>query len=289
MCVGRVLDSDNNVCQLTDRTRIQNFPKDNENYTVPPEEDVQFSEDILALSTRYTKDVLFWLNESYKSFKKTNVYKILCHTTQPAHLVISLAVLCLAFLCFSKSQKPQAATVSPLWTLVYLGSFSTHFGAQIWMTFVSGLALFFTMPRHIFGSIQKVLFPKYFFLNATLSLLTLAVFLRAKNTELRTLEIGIQAIGMSVCFLTELVIYLYLTPPLLSLITIKTAIEKEAGVGMEVGKFDPGRLRNCTHYLKIHKTFRKVHMTIAIGNIVTMACTTLHLYYLASKLCIFTF
>lgn len=90
---------------------------------------------------------------------------------------------------------------------------------------------------------------------------------------------------MTLCFLTELVIFLYLTPPLLALIASKTEIEKEAGVGFEVGKLEPGKLLKCPHYVKIHKAFRKVHMSIAIGNIFTMACTTLHLYYLACKLC----
>jgi len=152
------------------------------------------------------------------------------------------------------------------------------------MTFVSGLALYFSLPRHTFGSVQQVLFPKYFLLNAFLSLISLAIFLRAKNSELRTMETGVQAFAMSLCFLTELVIFLYLTPPLLALISIKTEIEKEAGVGFEIGKLEPGKLWKCPHYVRIHKAFRKVHMSIAIGNVFTMACTTLHLYYLASKL-----
>lgn len=66
----------------------------------------------------------------------------------------------------------------------------------------------------------------------------------------------------------------------------KNNIEKEVGVGMEVGKHDPGVLVNCPHYLQIHKAFRKVHMTIAIGNIITMACTVIHLHYLANKICV---
>lgn len=118
-------------------------------------------------------------------------YRILCHTTQPAHLVTSVAVLFLAFLCRSRT---AVATISPIWTLLYLGSFSAHFGAQIWMTFVSGLALYFSLPRHTFGSVQKVLFPKYFLLNAGLSFITLTIFLRVKNKELATMEITLQVI-----------------------------------------------------------------------------------------------
>lgn len=78
---------------------------------------------------------------------------------------------------------------SPIWSLLYLGAFSTHFGAQIWMTFVSGLALYFAMPRHTFGHIQKILFPKYFLLNSVLSLITLYVFLRAHSSHLNSWEV----------------------------------------------------------------------------------------------------
>ncbi|KAL1493356.1 hypothetical protein ABEB36_011425 [Hypothenemus hampei] len=244
-------------------------------------DELVFTQDILAVMTIWTKDVLFFLNDCFKSVTNTKAYKILSSTTQPAHVVTSAAVLWIAFLCRSRT---TITTLSPIWTLLYLGSFSAHFGAQIWMTFVSGLALYFSLPRHTFGSIQKVLFPKYFLLNATLSLVTLVIFLTVKNHELKTMEIGIQAIAMFLCFLIELVIFLYLTPPLLVLISIKIQIEKEAGVGLEVGKLEPGNLLKCPHYVKIHKAFRKIHMQVAIGNVVTMACTSLHLYYLACKL-----
>lgn len=91
---------------------------------------------------------------------------------------------------------------------------------------------------------------------------------------------------MTLCFLIELIIRLYLTPPLLSLMTRKNRIEAQAGVGMEVGKLLPGNLMNCPHYMTLHKAFRRVHMTIAIGNIITMSCTMFHLYYLSQKLCV---
>jgi hypothetical protein len=90
--------------------------------------------------------------------------------------------------------------------------------------------------------------------------------------------------AMALCFLVELLIRLYLAPPLLSLIAAKIAMEKAAGVGLEVGRHDPGPLAKCPHYIKVHKAFRKVHMSIAIGNLMSMACTVLHLLYLANKL-----
>lgn len=65
---------------------------------------------------------------------------------------------------------------------------------------------------------------------------------------------------------------------------MKNDLEEEAGVGKEIGVHNPGTLINNKKYLKIHKNFRKVHMTIAIGNIITLACSVLHLHYITGKL-----
>lgn len=79
---------------------------------------------------------------------------------------------------------------------------------------------------------------------------------------------------------------LYLAPPLIELITMKNEIEKEANVGMEIGKLEPGALLDDANYLQLHLRFRKLHMSIAIGNILTMMCTVIQLYYLSSRLSI---
>ncbi|KAJ8923483.1 hypothetical protein NQ315_010061 [Exocentrus adspersus] len=245
-------------------------------------EKLRYKEDILAVSTYYTKVIFDIIGNLQKAFLRSTFYKILFHTTQPAHLITAFSVLFLTYLMLPSKSYSQ---ISPIWTLVYLASFSMHFGAQIWMTFVSGLALYFNLPRHTFGNVQQVLFPKYFLINAALSLITLTIFLRVNNSNLKTAEVAIQAFAMSVCFLAELTVRLYLTPPLLVLMVEKNDIERRAGVGMEVGKLNPGKLLNCPHYLRLHRQFRKVHMTIAILNIVAMACTVIHLYHLSHKLC----
>ncbi|OXU25730.1 hypothetical protein TSAR_004860 [Trichomalopsis sarcophagae] len=175
---------------------------------------------------------------------------------------------------------------SRLTSFVYLASFVMHFGSQIWMTFVSGLSLYFALPRHTFGEVQRVLFPRYFTLNACLSLTTLLIYVKHHPAHSWDAEIAVQVISMGGAFFLELLIRLYLTPPLLRLIDVKTSLERAAGVGAEIGRHDPGPLKHCPHYLKIHAAFRKIHVTIAMGNMLTMACTVLHLYYIASKICV---
>lgn len=56
---------------------------------------------------------------------------------------------------------------------------------------------------------------------------------------------------MSSAFFLELLIRLYLTPPLLQLIVQKNTLERAAGVGNEIGRHNPGPLKHCPHYLKI--------------------------------------
>ncbi|XP_067217347.1 transmembrane protein 205 isoform X2 [Linepithema humile] len=212
---------------------------------------------------------------------------ILFYTTQPAHIIMIVAVLFVVSTLVPTKGRGQVPDhpYSRMTSFIYLASFVIHFGAQIWMTFVSGLSLYFALPRHAFSEVQRVLFPRYFTINACLSLITLFIFVKHHPVHTWDSEIAIQVGAMSGAFFLELLIRLYLTPPLLRLIVQKIKLERKAGVGNEVGRHNPGRLKNCPHYLKIHQEFRRKHVCIAMGNMLTMACTVLHLYYIASKLC----
>lgn len=250
-----------------------------------PETNTTFYRDILATVTEKQRVVVWAVYDRIGKWQQTKSYKILFHTTQPAHILMLIAVTTIAMLLNPLKKRSEVHTQpSPFISLVYLSAFMMHFGAQMWMTFVSGLSLYFAVPRHTFGEVQQVLFPRYFGLNSFLSLVTLVIFVKLHPTSTWDAHLALQVGAMAVCFFLELLIRLYLAPPLLSLIAAKIAMEKAAGVGLEVGRHDPGPLAKCPHYIKIHKAFRKVHMLIAIGNLMSMACTLLHLLYLANKL-----
>ncbi|CAI6356192.1 unnamed protein product [Macrosiphum euphorbiae] len=164
---------------------------------------------------------------------------------------------------------------------VYLASFSIHLGSQFWMTIVSGLSLYFNLSRHAFGDVQKILFPKYFSINSVLSAITLVQF-RKITADVWQLHTYLQLITLNLCFLLELTIWLYMVPTVLRLIAAKTAIEKSAGLGKEVGRCNLGRLVKCPHYMTIHRIFRKMHMVMAMGNVITIMCSIYHLTYIAA-------
>ncbi|CAG9831993.1 unnamed protein product [Diabrotica balteata] len=277
--VAKSVDTSNKNADVDDQDIREGVEPDN----ALNKESGGYDQDILSISTKYIQDLFQFFKKINQMFIQSYVYKILLYKTQPAHLITTLFVIIAAYIMMSEKAHPKT---SPIWNLVYLGTFSAHFGAQIWMTFISGLALFFSLSRHTFGSVQQVLFPKYFYFNSILSFITFVAFIKFNNgTIMRSWEVLIQATSITLCLLVELTVGLYLTSPLLGLLRIKIGMEKEAGVGLEVGRYELGALKDCPHYMKIHKKFRKVHMTIAILNLIAMACNTLHLYYLSQKIC----
>ncbi|ETN65721.1 hypothetical protein AND_002506 [Anopheles darlingi] len=243
-------------------------------------------------------------------FQRSAFYSILTNTTQPSHaitvLVVSLVVVALwpNLLGTSTTSREPVAYQVPnhtfhssglLTQIAYIGSFTIHFGAQIWMTFVSGLALYFSLPRHTFGLIQEILFPKYFALGTGLSTISLVSFVELRRNHrpdiahlslahwdpADLLQIG--ALGLTAVL--ELFVRLYLAPPMLRLMHEKHRIEAVAMVGQEIGQFDGAespQLARSRHYATTHKQFRQIHMATAILNIVTLSCTCVHLLYLAT-------
>lgn len=246
-------------------------------------------DDLLAIFTRLTKKIFERVNQVTTKVQKSSTYRILSKTTQPAHVIaVSIVSFVLLAVWPNLLENEEAAMNankrrSGLALITYLGAFATHFGAQIWMTFVSGLALYFALPRHTFGLCQQILFPKYFAMNSMLSILTLILFIKviAGRWEFSSY---VQVIALSTCAVIEVTVRLYLAPPLLRLMREKHKFEVTVGSGQEVGTLEPGDLVKCPHYQGIHKAFRRIHMTVAMGNMTVLVCTFLHLHYLASKI-----
>lgn len=271
----------------------------------------QIHQDILGVATRATRSILYSLRDQTYRLQRTQLYKILTNTTQPSHaisaIVVSMVLVALWPNLISGrvgddqkcTPKADDSRGSPLTQIAYLGSFTIHFGAQIWMTFVSGLALYFSLPRHTFGLIQEVLFPKYFTLGTGLSTISLVTFVelrRSTRPELAARNLAhwdpvdlLQIAALAITAALELFVRLYLAPPMLRLMHEKHRIEAQVSIGQEVGQFDGagnGSLERSRHYKATHKKFRKIHMTTAILNMVSLTCTCVHLLYLATRVTI---
>lgn len=169
-------------------------------------------------------------------------------------------------------------TEDSFYKFVYIATSAAHFGSQIWMTFASGLSLYFSLPRHHFGEVQKVLFPLYFTLTSILSLATLLARVRLAASDETT-------VVLTICFFMELFVRLYLCDPLVSLICKKNKMEASHGLGMEIGKLaQDSELFSSQEYVIVHKSFRRTHMWIALSNVICIALSTAHLYLAVSHI-----
>ncbi|KAK0083223.1 hypothetical protein PV325_009152 [Microctonus aethiopoides] len=274
------------IDKYTERSNIKNADTSNneKKINLQPEKET----DVVAQTVNNIKIFTDFTTKYWETFKQSNAYKILFRTTQPAHVIAIIAVLCIVSAVVPRSDdKVNNANEShsKVLSLIYLTSFILHMGSQFWMTFVSGLSLYFALPKRNFSEVQRVLFPRYFTINACFSITTLIIFLKYHAFHTWDTEIAIQVGALFTALFLELVIRLYLTPPLVGLLSAKVAIEKAAGIGTKVGSHNLGPLENCPHYIKMNRAFRKIHTIIAIGNILTMVCTVIHLNYLAGKIC----
>lgn len=87
------------------------------------------------------------------------------------------------------------------------------------------------------------------------------------------------------CFLSEALSRLYIAPEVVSQMKKVRKIELTVkGVGQEIGRHKPGVLASCPEYINTYSVFRKLHMQMAIVNVFTMACSTIHLLYLSQSI-----
>lgn len=264
--------------------------------------------DILAGGTEATRKLFEDIKSLGDKLSRSTAYKILTRTTQPSHAISMLFVSFMLLVLWPNivgqsanagsgdCVKPGSNRAGVLVSLAYFGSFAMHFGAQMWMTFVSGLALYFNLPRHTFGRIQEILFPKYFSMGTALSVVTLLSFIKlqqAAHPELSTAHLIswdpvllLQLAALALCAALELIVWLYLAPPMLRLMHLKYNFEARETVGQEVGQFsgtENAELRRSNPYQNVHKRFRQIHMATAMVNMGSLLCTFVHLHYLASR------
>ncbi|GIY03865.1 DUF4149 domain-containing protein [Caerostris extrusa] len=194
------------------------------------------------------------------------------------HLMTGAALMYAVFLMLTVGERKPSSSCSI--TILYLASFATHFGTQIWMTFISGIVLFFNLPRKVFGLVQRHLFPKYFLLNSILGFLTLWIFV------LQNPESTSQRWNLAICFVCDLMGMIYIVPDMIQTMADRAKIEEDAGVGQDVvGRFKPGELLiSNPKYARLHSRFRTFHGLCALVNLLAMACNALHMYHIALKL-----
>lgn len=137
---------------------------------------------------------------------------------------------------------------------------------------VSGLALFFNLPRHDFGAVQKVLFPKYFSLNSCLSFVTLISFTNLHHlTDMKNTEI-VQVIYFSQFYRTERIVivnnWLWVgnikdLSPETKKVVFRTFLSVASSASKSMNPFRPYSYQTCT--LKATPIEQEIILKIGIG------------------------
>ncbi|XP_059045438.1 transmembrane protein 205-like, partial [Achroia grisella] len=204
---------------------------------------------------------------------------VVTKTTQPFHIALA-AVMLLTWL-----SKPSPNASIRLWRALYVGAVATHLGAQIWMTLVSGIVLYFTLPRHDFGRVQTVLFPLYYAFNAAMSLIGLFAYTRTQYLSNFEHISWVQVALLLAMFSIEAFIRLRLVRPMIRAKHIKTQMEEAAGGGQEIGQLILGELAHCPRYMRILRVFRMYHSSIAMGTMITLGCSLYSTMILVDSIC----
>eukprot|EP00531_Pseudo-nitzschia_arenysensis_P011548 CAMPEP_0116117142 /NCGR_PEP_ID=MMETSP0329-20121206/1410_1 /TAXON_ID=697910 /ORGANISM="Pseudo-nitzschia arenysensis, Strain B593" /LENGTH=210 /DNA_ID=CAMNT_0003610677 /DNA_START=8 /DNA_END=640 /DNA_ORIENTATION=- len=148
--------------------------------------------------------------------------------------------------------------------LVHLLAFSSWFGCSIWVTFVSGIVMFKTLPRHVFGRLQSRLFPAYF----QFSVVTLVSAI-ATSSAVEGDRTPYSLIAILACALLNL---LYFEPATTKVMYQRHAVEKRLGTGHEIGKLKPDdpKKANDPELKALSKTFGMLHGISSLLNLAAL-------------------
>ena len=143
--------------------------------------------------------------------------------------------------------------------LIHILAFSSWFGCSIWVTFVAGIVMFKTLPRHVFGRLQSRLFPAYF----QFSVVTLVVAIATSEGTPYSL------LSILACALLNL---LYFEPATTRVMYQRHAVEKRLGTGHEVGKLKPEdpKKANDPELKALSKTFGMLHGISSLLNLAAL-------------------
>nr|BBD82320.1 unknown protein [Oryza sativa Indica Group]BBF89978.1 putative transmembrane protein 205 [Oryza rufipogon] len=169
--------------------------------------------------------------------------------------------------------------------LAHVLCFATAWGAALWVTFIGGIVMFKYLPRHQFGSLQGKMFPAYFMLISVCSAISVAAFAylhpwkTASTIERYQLGFLISALGFD---LSNLLVF---TPMTTEMMMRRHKIEKDLGIGSEVGFSKNAEVARTSPTLAaMNKKFGMIHGLSSLANIMAFGSLAMHSWYLASKL-----
>ncbi|ERN16769.1 transmembrane protein 205 [Amborella trichopoda] len=182
------------------------------------------------------------------------------------------------------STNPSGVISSSL-KLAHLLSFSTAWGAALWVTFIGGIIMFKNLPRHQFGNLQSKMFPAYFSTVAVCGAISVAAFAylhpwkSASGTE--KLQLGF----LSSSFLFNLTNLFIFTPMTIEMMKQRHKVEREEAIGDEIGWTKNQEVAKKNPKLAaMNKKFGMIHGLSSLANVLSFGSLAMHSWYLAGKI-----
>ncbi|XVE73409.1 hypothetical protein DITRI_Ditri11bG0115700 [Diplodiscus trichospermus] len=185
----------------------------------------------------------------------------------------------------SRSDGPTSPSLSTFIKLAHILSFSTAWGAALWVTFIGGIIMFKYLPRHQFGNLQSKMFPAYFSLVGVCCAISVAAFgylhpwKSATITEKYQLGFLVSAFAFN---LTNLFVF---TPMTIEMMKQRHKVERELSIGDETGwSKNQEAAKTNPKLATMNKKFGMIHGLSSLANIMSFGSLAMHSWYLADKL-----
>ncbi|KAF8387794.1 hypothetical protein HHK36_026451 [Tetracentron sinense] len=185
----------------------------------------------------------------------------------------------------SKSDGGYSSKLSVSLKLAHLLSFSTAWGAALWVTFIGGIIMFKHLPRHQFGNLQSKMFPAYFSMVCVCCATSVASFgylhpwKSASTSEKYQLGFLLSAFAFN---LTNLFVF---TPMTIEMMKQRHKVEREQNIGEEIGWTKNKEVAKVNPKLAaMNKKFGMIHGLSSLANIMSFGSLAMHSWYLAGKL-----
>jgi len=166
----------------------------------------------------------------------------------------------------------------------HLGSFSTWFGIQFWVTAVAGLTMVKILPRNWFAKVQRVLFDHYFLSGFVLNSVMLSSFLIKHPAATWEGETSTMGKVLAASTVSVAIHSFYIKPWVSNTSKTMQDFEGDRGYGNEPGPIKEASILNDPKYIEIKKKFVKAHSISASLNLVNIGFSFYHLWYIGNHI-----
>ncbi|XP_041361522.1 transmembrane protein 205-like [Gigantopelta aegis] len=201
--------------------------------------------------------------------------------TQFQYFSVMVIVILTSFVLFPGGRKIDGQ--STFISLIHLGSWAANYGAQLWVTLVAGLTMFYNLPRHMFGKVQSRLFPMFFLWSLVTAAVQLGTFVAQHPMESWQSAHTVEVVTLTTGFLTAAMNSLILSPLIVKAMVKTFRLEVEAGITDVIGHADVTELKKDPIYRDAYRMFRRYHGLGALMTLAGLASNSIHLYYLTCQ------